>query len=515
LEAIGFSGTVMIVDDGNPILNQGYGVANVTTNAPNTPDTIFATGSLTKLFTATSILQLHEVNLLNAEDFISTYLPDIPADKTGITITQLLQHTSGLAPYHDTAGDFQVMTREEAYDTILNAPLIAIPGSEYNYSNSGYTLLAILIEVVSGQTYQDYIRDHIFTPLNMTRTGFHGETFDNMAYTRNTFDGYGAPSDWDYSWVLVGNGGIVSTNADLFRFMTTLVHYELVSQETLSLWIDLGQINDWINVAGGGDALDYNASIYFHPVDDIFILSMTNTAAFPAEFVNPRLRQIIEGEAIPFPPEISTTPALEACYEGLYQLDRNEIFTVEGDEDGLIISASGQEAIFLLTGVSSPQIQEWYTRLTADTDALFEKLSHKDFSGLAELLDTSTEDVAQVWSQLENDNGVLSSYSVIGTSISQFGEQEAVTVVRLDFTESDRYILLSWDTEDNLVDFEIREAEETVQRRLYPIADNIFTTFSLFSDTNINIRFQDENNLLQIFRGEETLEVQRIASACP
>ena len=268
LENIGFSGSVMIVQNGEIILNEGYGLANATVNEPNTPDTIYPNGSITKLFTATAILQLHEAGRLDAEAPISDYLDNVPADKASITITQLLSHTGGLETYHDTEGDFQQMSRQEAYDTIMNTPLFAETGTEYNYSNSGYTLLAILIEEISGQSYQDYLRDHIFTPLNMNRSGFRGESFDNMAYSINTFDGYGTLADWDYSWVIIGNGGIVTTNADHALFIEALLNFELFSQETSIYWDDLSQIDlwrsTWIGVAGGGDAQDYNASIYFN-----------------------------------------------------------------------------------------------------------------------------------------------------------------------------------------------------------------------------------------------------------
>jgi|GEM_PF-3436595 len=522
LENIGFSGSVMIVQNGEIILNEGYGLANATVNEPNTPDTIYPNGSITKLFTATAILQLHEAGRLDAEAPISDYLDNVPADKASITITQLLSHTGGLETYHDTEGDFQQMSRQEAYDTIMNTPLFAETGTEYNYSNSGYTLLAILIEEISGQSYQDYLRDHIFTPLNMNRSGFRGESFDNMAYSINTFDGYGTLADWDYSWVIIGNGGIVTTNADHALFIEALLNFELFSQETSIYWDDLSQIDlwrsTWIGVAGGGDAQDYNASIYFNLDADTYIYNMTNTDDFLAEFVSVRLGQIIQGETIPFPPEL-TDAELDAdtCYIGFYQLPGGGIFTISNDTGNLRISAIGQSAVSALTGVTDPQLQEWYTELTAEADVLLTDVDDGDLSALANAFDVPVDELARYWLSLENAYGIFESYTIHGTTVSEFGENEPVTIVNLEFSATDLYLMLYWNEDSVPIDFILEETNELVFSPLYPTADETFTTFNLFLDTTVNISFVLDGNdvsTLQINSVNEEIQAQLVEQEC-
>ena len=109
------------------------------------------------------------------------------------------------------------MTRDKAFKEIMGQRLLSTPGSNENYSNSGYTLLAILIEQVSGLAYTDYIRERILIPAGMKSTGFWGESFPAMASSTNKILGCSSPDTWAYSWVLVGNGGMVSTISDMHR----------------------------------------------------------------------------------------------------------------------------------------------------------------------------------------------------------------------------------------------------------------------------------------------------------
>ena len=166
-----FSGTILIAKDGKPIISKGYGMANYELETPNTPNTIFRLGSITKQFTAVSIMQLQEKGKLNVNDLICKYLENCPQTWEAITIKNLLTHTSGI-PNYTGFEDFEKTAAEplkssEVVARFRDKPLDFKPGENYKYSNSAYHLLGIIIEKVSGKTYADYLQENIFTPLGM------------------------------------------------------------------------------------------------------------------------------------------------------------------------------------------------------------------------------------------------------------------------------------------------------------------------------------------------------------
>ncbi|HKU43804.1 MAG TPA: serine hydrolase domain-containing protein [Polyangiales bacterium] len=222
----GFSGAVSITSNGERLIERGYGLANRERRSANTAGTAFDVGSILKVFTALGIYTLQEAGELNVTDRLGELLPDVPPDKASITLRDVLLHRAGFAEYHDTEGDFEPMTREEARARILAEPLLFAPGSDEAYSNSGYTLLADIIEAVSGTSYTDYIRQAVFAKAAMTESGFYSESVWRSVPTAV---GYGAetfqdndPASWPYTWSLMGNGGLVTTVRDLDRFAVAL-----------------------------------------------------------------------------------------------------------------------------------------------------------------------------------------------------------------------------------------------------------------------------------------------------
>ncbi len=161
----GFSGVVLSSRDDSIVLHEAY-----STDTTITPETAFWIGSLTKPFVAAAILKLQEQGRLSVQRPIAEYLSDVPPDKQGLTLHQLLTHTSGLGHRYASEG---ITDREEAIHTILSLPLEHVPG-EYAYSNDGYSLLAAIVSRVSGLTYEEYLRRYLLTPAGMTRSGFWG-----------------------------------------------------------------------------------------------------------------------------------------------------------------------------------------------------------------------------------------------------------------------------------------------------------------------------------------------------
>ncbi|NII26468.1 serine hydrolase [Pseudoflavitalea sp. X16] len=172
-----FNGSVLVVENGKVIFKKGYGLANMEWNIPNTPDTKFRLGSLTKQFTAMLIMQLVEQGKLKLEGKITDYLTDYPkAAGDKITIHHLLTHTSGIPNYTNLPA-FKTFNRNrykpaDFLKQFSDLPLEFEPGSAFAYSNSGYFLLGAIIEKVTGKTYEKVLQENIFTPLQMNNTGY-------------------------------------------------------------------------------------------------------------------------------------------------------------------------------------------------------------------------------------------------------------------------------------------------------------------------------------------------------
>ncbi len=288
-----FSGVILIADKEKILFEKGFGFASCNESIANSPDTVQAIGSITKMFTKVAIAQLDANGLLNIDNPVSQYINDMPEDKASISIRQLLEHTSGLDTYHETSklGDFEPMTKIEAFNEIMHRPLLFSPGSKQEYSNSGYTLLALLIETISGMNYTKYVRDNILLPAGMVSTGFWGESFQPIASTSNSILGCSSPAQWDYSWVLVGNGGMVSTAKDLHRWIRALKENDLLD-ETAKKRIGFDTLmREGFGDAGGSSQHEFNATIEYNGQYDITVIAISNDSSLSAESFAAKLLQ--------------------------------------------------------------------------------------------------------------------------------------------------------------------------------------------------------------------------------
>ncbi len=249
----GFSGALLVAKDGDVLLEKGYGMADAESGVPNTASTVFTTGSITKQFTAAAILTLEMDGLLSTEDLLADHIDGVPDDKKTITLHHLLTHTSGIV--QTTGSDFEELGRDEMVRRALQAPLAFEPGTQMLYSNAGYSLLAAVVEVVSGQSYEDYLHEHIFGPAGMRRTGYRLPDWDPTAvahwYAGDTDNGTPLEKAYPY-WNLVGNGGILSTLGDMFLWYEALKGEKVLNEaEKRKLWTPF--LNDY---AYGWDVLD-------------------------------------------------------------------------------------------------------------------------------------------------------------------------------------------------------------------------------------------------------------------
>ncbi len=154
---------------------KGYGLADVENDVPATPRTVYRIGSITKQFTSAAVLQLAEQGRLSLDAALGTVLPQVPAAWRGVTIRQLLSHTSGIRSYTDIGPRWQRRWGEDMVpDTILSLvrddTLDFAPGTRWHYDNTGYVVLGMVVEKVAGQPYAEYLREHLWQPLGLTST---------------------------------------------------------------------------------------------------------------------------------------------------------------------------------------------------------------------------------------------------------------------------------------------------------------------------------------------------------
>ena len=223
----GFSGVVLAARDGKLVLAKGYGLADREAGTPFRVDSVVSIGSVTKQFTAAAILKLEQDGKLSVEDSVAKFYPDAPADKRGITLHQLLTHTAGLDS--DFAGDYDAVDRDAYVGRILGSKLRSAPGTTHHYANSGYSLLAAVVEKASGMPYETYLREKLFLPAGMKETGYKQPAWP----TSRVAVGYRGKDRWGTilekkwlpdgpGWALRGNGGIHTTMADMVRWERVL-----------------------------------------------------------------------------------------------------------------------------------------------------------------------------------------------------------------------------------------------------------------------------------------------------
>jgi CubicO group peptidase (beta-lactamase class C family) len=236
LDKVGFNGSVLVELNGRKILSKGYGFSNKEQQIKNSSSTVFDIGSVTKQFTAAAILKLEMQGKLSTNDSIARYFDDVPNDKQGITIHDLLRHQSGLVS--NVGGDYEKISETEFLQKVFSSSLRFERGKSFSYSNIGYSLLAMIIEKVSGKSYETYLYENLWKPAQMEMTGYTRPRFDTsliaVGYTNDSI--WGKPTDqaWDKTAPylhLKGNGGILSTTEDMYKWHRALMTDNILSSE--------------------------------------------------------------------------------------------------------------------------------------------------------------------------------------------------------------------------------------------------------------------------------------------
>jgi CubicO group peptidase (beta-lactamase class C family) len=292
-EREGLCGVILVRSRNKILLHKAYGFADREAGRRMEISTGFDIGSIVKPMTAVAIYKLEEKGKLKTSDALSRFFPDAPDDKKEITLEQLLTHTAGMK---DVFGDdYELVTRDWLLKKALEAPLISQPGKQKIYSNSGFSILAAIIEKVTGRDYEDYVRKEVLAPAGVNRIGYIRAGWKNKDLAvgyRKTGERWGTPLDHKWasdgpSWNLRGNGGMLSTAAELGQWFEALFDGKIVGAEALKKYLKnhAGQsrsVGGWlIGVAGGNNIFNsFQLSFIDH---DFHMTFFTSNAKIEAE----------------------------------------------------------------------------------------------------------------------------------------------------------------------------------------------------------------------------------------
>jgi CubicO group peptidase (beta-lactamase class C family) len=291
-----FNGTALIAQNGKIILHKSYGLKKTSSHTLNDTNCIYQIGSMTKSFTSIVILKLQEEGVLSIHDKLSKFFPDYPnGDK--ITIENLLTHTSGIYNYTDDISEADTnvicypVSRQRVLEQFENKKAEFKPGAKFEYNNSAFFLLGMVIEKATGKQYERAVRDMIFTPLQMNHSGFD---FRNLADT-NKVTGYVVfAKDTSIaepvvdSTVYFSAGAIYSTTGDLYKWATAIAHHQLLSEESwqqafmnfhnnnygYGFFVDSLYARKYIRHSGG--ALGLMSDYLYFPKEEVIVLLLNN-----------------------------------------------------------------------------------------------------------------------------------------------------------------------------------------------------------------------------------------------
>ena len=310
-----FMGTVLVARGSEVILNKGYGSANLEWDVANSPSTKFRLGSITKQFTAASILLLEERGRLSLTDPIKKYVPDAPAAWDPITIHHLLTHTSGI-PNFTALPTYRSLKLEETpvastIQTLRDKPLDFTPGERMSYSNSGYLVLGYVIERVTGGSYEKFVTDNIFTPLGMKDSGYDS----NTALIPHRAAGYmpsgNGPVNAGYIHMSIPHaaGALYSTTGDLLRWEQGLFGGKVVSAGSLAKMTtpfkgDYG-LGVVVQTAGGrkviqhGGGIDgFNTFLAYYPDTRVTVAVLANINGQTPNQIATKLADLAHGGVV-------------------------------------------------------------------------------------------------------------------------------------------------------------------------------------------------------------------------
>ncbi|MDF0714696.1 serine hydrolase [Muricauda sp. 334s03] len=288
----------LVAKKGDIIYKKAFGLANIELQVPMETNHVFEIGSMTKQFTAVSILMLMEEGKLRLDDEITKYIPDYPTQGNVITIHHLLNHTSGIKNFTSVKGLNAIADNDmdplEVIDFFKNEPMDFDPGEQFKYNNSGYFILGYIIEKASGMSYADFVVQRIFEKLGMSSSYYasHSRVVPNRASGYHKREAYINSRHISYS-IPFASGSLMSTVDDMFKWWEAIKNHELLSKETTNKAFTNYMLNNggqtdygygWhVKTLNGTKSFEHGGSIFgyksmgvYLPKEDIYVIGLSN-----------------------------------------------------------------------------------------------------------------------------------------------------------------------------------------------------------------------------------------------
>lgn len=521
----GFHGSALVVKEGQIILHNAYGSARIDHEVPNTTGTVFSTGSVTKQFTAAGIMLLNQRDKLSVTDSLGKFFKNVPTDKQGITIHHLMTHSSGIRP--EFGPDEETIDRAEYLKRVFAAPLDGPIGSGYEYSNAGFSILAAIIEVVSGMEYEAFMRANFFEPLGMTKTGLKllEVAPDDVAHSHNAGLLYPSPADRpDEYYHLKGNGGMLSTPADMYRWMAMLSSDQILNKKSRQAiftphikeyegqesfygygWVVQRSSKDrlihWHN--GGAMPHGWSCAVYHYVEDDALFIIFSNATIdgdMPVDAIVARLVELTLYGKESMPPEIAEVdPGTLGRHTGEYLLEGGGSLKVDFSGNRLVIKPSGQSA---MAAIFPSPYASMLPKYNGKTETLINALAADDFETALEFFDqemASPEDwreMAQEWWGSFDSLGQFQSVEILGTS----GGGGARTHALLHFQRGSIMSRFGWMGGKC---GGMMAPTEPPARELIPQSETKFAGYLLMNGAIITAQFGEDGSLLLDLDGQK------------
>jgi CubicO group peptidase (beta-lactamase class C family) len=367
---------LIVYRDGQVIYKRGYGIANLEYDIPITPSTIFHVASVSKQFTAFAITMLAKQGKLSLDDDVHKYLPELPDFGKTITINHLLHHTSGIRDQWELLAMAgwrldDVITKEHILKMVRHQEDLNFdPGTEFLYCNTGYTLLAVIVERVSGQPFRKYTEENIFKPLGMTNTHFHDDhemIVKNRAYSYSS-DGKGGFKASVLSYANVGATSLFTTVEDMAKWAQNFDDARVGGKAVIDQMYEQGVLNNGKKIDyafglsisqyrglkmvehGGADA-GYRSVITRFPDQKFAVVVLSNLGNFNPTALSHQVADIYLADKlapIPAKPaavehtEVKVDPAIFDSYVGTFHFAMGLTLTITKEQDRLMLQATGQ-----------------------------------------------------------------------------------------------------------------------------------------------------------------------------
>jgi len=355
-----FNGSVLVTQNGQTLISKAYGFSNKKAKTKNVINSKYQIYSITKSITATVILKLVEEKKLSLNDRLSKFYPDLP-NADSITIEHLLTHTSGIYSYNN---DFSMPVDKEQsiIDFLKKTPLDFKPGTDWNYSNTGYFLLGFIIQKITGMQYATVVKEYVFKPLQMSDSGFD---FKNLTDKKKS-NGYQYiyKNNFKDAFLYSNNelfsaGGMFSTVGDLYKFHQGMQSYKIINKELAEKaytpfknkygygwFIDTISENRIISHSGG--ASGFRSYLLRDTKNDICVVLLCNSENSDVAAIRNKILHILFNQPYKVPRQTSLSVSQISKYEGAYRLSPQMTIYVTFENGRLTATPSGQSSSVLL-----------------------------------------------------------------------------------------------------------------------------------------------------------------------